>query len=209
MSSAASYSRRTTDNEVAAASVTFADNWWTAALRGVFAIAFGLIALFLPGVTVISLLLVFAVYSLADGIMSIILAIRSAMRGQRWMLLFLQGLLGVIVAPIVLLWPGISLIALILVIAAWSIFSGGLALGGATRLGWGHGRGWLIASAVASIVFGILLFIAPLIGALVLAIWIGAWAVVHGVTLFVLAYQLRARHLEAALRPQVSGANVP
>lgn len=209
MSSAAWYSPTTTDSEIAGVSVTFADTWWTAALRGVFAILFGLIALFLPGVTVLSLLIVFAVYSFADGVMSIILAIRLAMRRQRWVLLFLQGLLGVIVAPIVLLWPGITLIALVLVIAAWSIVSGGLALGGAWRLGRRHGRGWLIASAVASIILGILLFIAPLIGALVLTIWIGAWALVHGVSLLVLAYRLRARHLEAALRPRVSGADLP
>jgi uncharacterized membrane protein HdeD (DUF308 family) len=195
-----SFFPRVDDSEIAAVSATFADTWWTAALRGVFAILFALFAWIWPGVTLIALLLVFAAFSFVDGVMSIIMAIQSARRGQRWALQLVQGLLGIAVAPIVLFWPGITLVAIMLVIAVWAIASGVLTLAGAPRLAKGHGRGWLIASAVASIVFGILLAIAPLIGAFVLTIWIGAWAFVYGITLLVLAYELRTRRLQPAPR---------
>src|SRR5262245_9252899 len=191
----------TDEREVAAVSTTFADTWWTVALRGVLAILFGLFAWIWPGLTLITLLLVFAAYSFVDGIMNIVMAIRSRQRGQRMGLLLLQGILGVIVAPVILFWPGISLLAIMLVIAAWSIISGVAALAGSNRLARPYGRGWLIASAIASIIFGILLAIAPLIGALVLTIWIGAWALVYGISLLVLAYQLRTRHVTPTLRP--------
>jgi uncharacterized membrane protein HdeD (DUF308 family) len=56
-----------------------------------------------------------------------------------------------------------------------------------------HGRWWLIAGGIVSIVWGILLFIAPYIGALVLTLWLGAYALLFGISLLVLAYRLRER----------------
>jgi uncharacterized membrane protein HdeD (DUF308 family) len=177
-------------------SMVLAENWWAAALRGVFAVVFGLIALLLPGVTMLGLVLVFAAYSLVDGIMEIILAIRAARRRQRWIWILLQGLLGIAVAVIAVIWPDITVVAFVLLVAVFSIISGALTLANAPRVPTGHGRWWLVLGGIASVLFGILLIAAPLIGALVLAWWIGAWAIVLGVTLIILAFRLRARRVD-------------
>jgi uncharacterized membrane protein HdeD (DUF308 family) len=173
-----------------------ADNWWIVALRGVFALAFAACAIFIPGVTMISMVLLFGAYSLVDGIFSIALAVRGARRHERWGMLLLNGILGILAGVVALLWPGISVIALVVVIAAWALISSGLSVAAAIQLKRDHGRWWLVLGAVASFIYGVLLLIAPLIGALVLTWWIGAHALVLGVTLIALAFQLRTHRGE-------------
>ena len=75
-------------------------NWWALALRGVFAVLFGLIAFLMPGVTLAVLVLMFGAYSLVDGVFSIIAGIRAAERHERWWPFVLEGLLSILVAAL-------------------------------------------------------------------------------------------------------------
>jgi uncharacterized membrane protein HdeD (DUF308 family) len=170
-----------------------AQNWWALALRGVFAILFGLVALFLTGPTILSLVLFFSAYMLVDGVFGIIAAVRAAREGERWVLLVLEGILNIAVGIIALVMPGLTVIAFVLLLAAWSLVSGGLMIGAAFRLSKDHGRWWLAVAGIVSIIFGVLLAIAPVIGAVVLTWWLGAYALAFGVALLVLAFRLRAR----------------
>jgi uncharacterized membrane protein HdeD (DUF308 family) len=168
----------------------FALVWWLVALRGVAGILFGLIALFVPGATILSILLVFSAYMLVDGGFGVVSAIMAARRAQRWGLLLLEGLADIATGIIVLLWPAITIVAFILLLAAWAIVTGVLMLGAAfkhKRQGWG----WLAFSGITSIIFGMLLAIAPFIGAVVLTWWLGAYALVFGVMLLVFGFKLR------------------
>jgi uncharacterized membrane protein HdeD (DUF308 family) len=94
--------------------------------------------------------------------------------------------------------PGLTVLALVLIIAAWAIITGALELVAAFRLDIQHGRIWLAASGVASIVLGGLLIVAPLAGAVVLTWWLGAYALVFGAALLVLAFRLRSRRVHGA-----------
>lgn len=178
---------------VDAKNAVLADNWWALALRGVFAILFGLIAFAMPGATMLGLVLVFAAYSFVDGIFNIVLAVRGARQHERWGLLLLNGVFGILVGIGAALWPGVTVLAFVLLVAAWAIVSGGLMLGAAFSLRVSHGRWLLVLSSIVSLLYGVLLFASPLIGALVLTWWIGAYTLVFGVTLIVLAFRLR-RH---------------
>src|SRR5918997_2160132 len=175
-----------------------AQNWWAVALRGVFAILFGLIALLVPGATILSLVLFFSAYMLVDGIFGIVAAVRAARQGERWGLLVLEGILNIAAGVIAFLMPGLTVIAFVLLLAAWSLVSGGLMLGAAFRLSREHGRWWLALGGIVSIVFGVLLAIAPIIGAVVLTWWLGAYALVFGAMLLGLAFKLRARKDDVA-----------
>jgi uncharacterized membrane protein HdeD (DUF308 family) len=170
-----------------------AQNWWAMALRGVFAILFGLVALFVTGPTILSLVLFFSAYMLVDGVFGIVAAVRAARQGERWGLLVLEGLANIAVGAIAFLMPGLTVIAFVLLLAAWSLVSGGLMLAAAFRLSKEHGRWWLALAGVVSIVFGVSLVIAPVIGAVVLTWWLGAYALAFGIALLVLAFRLRAR----------------
>jgi len=169
-----------------------ANNWWAVALRGVVAILFGIAAFAMPLLTMLSLVVVFAAFSFVDGVFGIIMAVRGARKGERWMWLLLNGILGIGAAAVAVLWPGITVLAFVFLVAAWALLSGTFMLISAFRLRIDHGRVWLVIGGIASIVLGILLAISPFIGALVLTFWTGAHALVLGVTLLILAYKLRS-----------------
>jgi uncharacterized membrane protein HdeD (DUF308 family) len=181
------------DVQSAEMSAALAQNWWAIAFRGVLAIVFGLIALFVPAATMLSLVLLFAAYMLVDGVLAIVAAVRAARQRERWGLLVLEGVVDIIAGVVAFLWPGITVIAFVLIVAAWAIVSGGLMLGAAIRLKIDHGRWWLAFGGIVSLIYGALLIVAPLIGALVMTWWLGAYALVFGIALLVLAFKLRAR----------------
>ncbi len=168
-----------------------AQNWWAIGIRGVLGILFGLVALFLPGATMLSLVLLFAAYAFVGGVFGIISAVRAARQHERWGLLVLEGLVNIATAAIAVLWPGITVLAFVLLVAFWAILSGALMLAAAFRID--DGRWWLALGGIASLVYGVFLIGAPLIGALVLTWWLGAYALVFGVSLLVLGFRLRAQ----------------
>jgi uncharacterized membrane protein HdeD (DUF308 family) len=174
-------------------------NWWIVALRGAFAIMFGVIAFFWPDITMLSMVIVFSAYSLVDGALNIVLAIRGARRGERWGLLLLLGILGIVAGIVAAVWPGITVITFVLLVAFWAVFTGGIIIAASFDVRINHGRWWLVLGGIASIIYGAVLFIAPLLGALVLTWWIGAHALVLGTTLIVVAFKLRMRRSQ---RPQ-------
>lgn len=176
-----------------AMSALLAQNWWAIALRGVFAILFGIIALLLPGVTLASLVLLFAAYMLVDGVLAIVAGIRAARRNERWGLLVLEGIADLIAAGIAFVWPLITIVAFVVLMGAWAIVSGAVLLGAAFRLDLPRGR-WLMGlGGAVSMVWGLLLLFWPIAGAVVLTWWMGAYALVFGGSLLALALQLRSR----------------
>jgi len=178
-----------------------AQNWWAIAIRGVLGILFGIIAFVYTGVTILSLVLVFAAYALVDGIFAIIAAVRAARRHDRWGWLTFEGIVGILTAVIAVAVPGLTVLAFVLLIAIWAIVTGVLEIGAAFRLDIDHGRVWLVLGGVASIIFGVLMFIAPALGAVVLTWWLGAYELVFGVTLLVLSFRLRSRRTHHATPP--------
>lgn len=170
---------------------TPAQYWWLVALRGVLGIAFGIIALMMPVATILALLLVFCAYMLVDGGFALYAAYQAARQRKKWGLLVLQGLANLMAGVLALFWPGLTVLAFVLLLAAWAIVSGCLQIAAAFRVN--SGRWWLVLSGVVSLVYGALLVAAPLIGAVVLTWWMGAWAIVFGAFLIVAAFRLRSR----------------
>jgi uncharacterized membrane protein HdeD (DUF308 family) len=175
---------------------TLVQNWWLFLLRGILGIGFGLIALIFPGPTMLSLVFVFSAYMLVDGVAGIISAVRAIRSKDRWGLLLFEGLLNIAVGIAAFLWPGITVLAFVLLVAAWAIVSGVLMTAAGFRLNLSHGRWWLVLGGLVSIVYGALLVATPLVGAIVLTWWMGAYALVFGVALIVFSFKLRSRQPE-------------
>ncbi len=166
-------------------------NWWAFAIRGVLGILFGLVAFFAPGVTMLSLVLLFAAYVLVDGVFGVIAAVRAAEHHERWGMLAFEGLSSVAAGVIAVLWPEITVVVFVLLVAVWAVISGLFMLVAAFQLHIDHGRWWLALGGAASLLYGALLVVAPMIGALVLTWWIGAYALVFGIALLALGFHLR------------------
>jgi uncharacterized membrane protein HdeD (DUF308 family) len=91
-----------------------------------------------------------------------------------------------------MLWPAITLLVLVYIIAAWALVTGIFEIAAAIRLRHHVAGEWLLALVgLLSIIFGVLLFAAPGPGAIVLAWWMGAYIFVFGVMMLVLAFRLR------------------
>jgi uncharacterized membrane protein HdeD (DUF308 family) len=174
--------------------IIIAGNWWTFLLRGIAAIIFGLIAFFVPGIALLSLVLVYGVYALVDGIFGVVAAFRKTdgERNPPWWALLIYGLLGIAAGIITLALPAITAFVLIYVIAGWALATGIASFIAAIRLR-RHVRGeWMLAlNGIFSILFGVAIAIFPGAGALALALWIGAYSFVQGVLLIALGIKLR------------------
>src|ERR1700731_961644 len=182
-----------------AMSAALAQNWWAIALRGAFAILFGLVGLLLPEVTLLALVLLFAAYMLLDGILAIIAGVRAARRHDRWGWLIVEGVVDLVAGVIAVIWPLITIVAFVFLLGAWAIVTGVLLFGASFRLHIAHGR-WLMALAGAiSVVWGVLAILWPITGALTLTWLLAAYALFFGVVLLFLAFRLRSRR--HALRP--------
>jgi uncharacterized membrane protein HdeD (DUF308 family) len=177
-----------------------ARNWWSLVLRGLLGILIGIVTFISPGITLAALVFLFAGYALVDGVVSLAGAMRAAAADERWGALLIEGIAGIVAAFVTVLWPAITALGLVYVIAAWSIVTGIAELVAAVRLRKYISGEWLLAlGGIASVIFGILVAAVPLAGALVIALWFGAYAFVFGVILVGLGFRLRSweRHLPA------------
>ena len=174
-----------------ARSAVLARNWWAIALRGVLGILFGLIAFVMPEATIGVLIFWFAVYMLVDGVLAIIAGVRAAARHERWAPLILEGIANLITGAIALVWPIVTLLVFVWLSGAWAIVSGVLMGAAAFRLNAAHGRWLLGLGGIASLVWGVMLLIAPVPGAVIMTWWLGAYALVFGVVLLGLGLRLR------------------
>jgi uncharacterized membrane protein HdeD (DUF308 family) len=172
--------------------IALARNWWSLVIRGIVGIGLGVITFLWPGMTFTALVILFGAYSFLDGVMSLVGAVKAAEADDRWGILVFEGVIGIAVAAVTLLWPNITALALLFVIGAWAIVTGAAEIVAAIRLRKHIAGEWLLALAgVASAVFGVLVMLVPLAGALVIALWVGAYAFVFGIMLAALGFKLR------------------
>lgn len=173
-----------------------ARKWWAIALRGLAAVLFGLAAFVFPQITLFVLVAMFGAYALVDGIFALVAAFSRAAGREQWWALLAEGLTGIGIAIVAFAWPGITALTLVYLIAAWAVVTGILEIVTAARLRREIEGEWLMAlGGVLSIVFGALLVIYPLAGALSVVWLIAAYAIAFGVLLIVLGFKLRGRHV--------------
>lgn len=173
---------------------TLAHNWWAVALRGVAGVLLGIFTFLVPGVTLAVLILAFGVYALISGALDIVAALRqrSAGVGARWGMLFVAGIAGIVFGALTLWFPGVTTLFLLYLIAGWALITGIAEIVAAIRLRKAIRGEWLLAlSGLLSVLFGVILVVAPGAGAIALTFWVGAYALAAGIVLLVLAFRLR------------------
>jgi uncharacterized membrane protein HdeD (DUF308 family) len=168
------------------------DHWWVLLVRGILGVLFAILAFAWPGATLLALVYVWGAYAILDGAFALYGAYQAGSQGQRWWPYLLEGLLGIAAGIVAFGWPGITALALLYLIAAWAILTGVVEIVAAIELRKLIEGEWLLGlSGVLSIIFGIVLAMQPQAGA-VAVVWIlGAYALLFGITLIVLAFRVR------------------
>jgi uncharacterized membrane protein HdeD (DUF308 family) len=177
-----------------------ADLWWAMALRGVGAIALGTLAVLWPGITLLVLAGIFAAYCVVDAVFSIVLAVRGARHDERWWWPALNGVIALAAAVLALLYPGLTILAFVVLLTVWALVTGTLSIVGAFRLRGDHGRAWMIFAGIVSLALGVLLLLFPQVGMLTLTWMIAFQAWLAGFVLLSLAYKLRMRRADRLAR---------
>ena len=167
-------------------------NWWALALRGAFALIFGILTLVWPTLTVAVLVALFGAWALVDGIFAFVAAWEHAERRQTWWPMLLEGVLGVAAGIITWVWPQITALGLLTVIGVWAIVTGIIEIAAAIRLRRVvSNEVWLALAGIASVIFGALVLIFPGAGAVGIAWAIGWYAILYGVLMLMLGFRLR------------------
>jgi len=172
--------------------VVVARNWWALALRGVLGMLFGVFTFVAPAAALAALVLLFGAYALVDGVFNIVAALRDARGDRGWWALLLSGVAGVVAGLIAFAAPAFTALVLLYMIAAWALVTGALEIATAIRLRRHITGEWLMAlNGALSIVFGGLVMVAPVVGALALVLLVGIYAFVSGLLLVALGFRLR------------------
>ncbi len=172
--------------------------WWVLALRGVAAVILGVLALVWPRPTLLALVILFGALLLTDGILTLASAIAWRQWNRRWWAVALAGVAGIIAGMLTFVWPGITGLALLYLIAAWAITTGMLEIVAAIELRRVIEGEWrLVLSGILSVVVGVLMAAFPGAGALSLAWLVGILAIVYGILVIALAFRLRELHNRA------------
>jgi uncharacterized membrane protein HdeD (DUF308 family) len=164
---------------------------WLLVLQGILAVVFGVVAWVWPDLTVATLVLLFGAYAFAGGVMSLVAAVSASRLGDSpWGFVF-RGLLGIATGVVVAVWPDISALSLLYVIAAYAIVIGVYEVATAVELRKQIDNEWFLALAgVASIAYGVIAFLYPGDGALALVWTIGVYAIFFGTMLIALGVRL-------------------
>lgn len=172
---------------------TASRNWWLIALRGALAVLFGVLAWLWPGITLLALVVLWGVYSFADGVLSLLTAFRWRDSGKPLWPLIVVGLAGIAAGIIAFLWPQITALVLLMFIAAWAIVIGIFQIVIAIRIRKEIDNEWLLGlSGAISLIFGLMMVVNPGAGAVAVVWMIGAYAVFFGILLIGLSLKLKS-----------------
>jgi uncharacterized membrane protein HdeD (DUF308 family) len=169
-----------------------ARNWWVLLVRGILGVLLGIFAFIWPQLLLASLVLLFGAYAFVDGIFTLIGGFTMAGRQERWWVMVLEGVVGVVAGLVIFFYPGLAGLTLLYFIAFWALITGIFEIVAAIRLRKEIEGEWMLGlSGAASIIFGVLMLLQPAAGALAVAWIIGGYALVFGVVLIFLAFRVR------------------
>jgi uncharacterized membrane protein HdeD (DUF308 family) len=169
-------------------------NWWTLVLRGVFAVAFGFIAWLWPGLTLLALILIWAVVACVNGVVTLVSAFARDGDEPRWILL-LEGGVSLLAGAVALAYPRFTGLMFLYLLAAWALLSGVVEIVAAYRLRHEiRGEFWLGFAGVLSLGFGTMLLFWPGAGALTMIWLIASYSVLFGIVLIAWGLHLKRLH---------------
>ena len=181
-----------------------ARNWWVLLVRGLGAIAFGILCFAWPQLTLLVLVFLFGAHAVIDGVSAVMLGLAARNHAESWWAMLLVGVLGILAGVGTFIWPGITAAVLLAIIAGWAILRGVFEIVAAIRLRKVIENEWLLGLAGASsVLFGLLLLAWPAESLLALMWLVGAASTIFGLACTALSLRLRNfwQNLQGAGRP--------
>ena len=177
---------------------TAARQWWVLVLQGILGIAFGVVALLNPGITLVTLALLFGAWALISGISSLAQGWRVAEhRGRSWPFA-VSGIVSILAGILAILLPPAAIGGLILFLGAWLVVSGVMEAYAAYEIRREIDNEWMLAFVgILRAALGALILVAPIVGAILVVTTVGWVAIVSGLFAIGLGWRLRRLHESA------------
>lgn len=161
--------------------------WKGLLVRGIIAILFGFLAIFSPGLGLQLLVLLFGAFALVDGVVAFFVGLSS----KSWAFI-LEGIVGVLVGLYVFFYTVDAIVVFLLLIAIWAFVTGIIEIIAAIELRkYVANEIWLVCVGIISVLFGVLVFVNPVVSAVAIAFVIGVYAVLFGVFLVALSFRVK------------------
>lgn len=174
----------------------FGKYWWSFFMRGIFALTFGLIAVFLPGITMKLMAYLLAVFFIGDALISIAAWMKDRRHGRNLNFLLFEALVGFGLGFSTFIWPKLTIFAVVLSLGLWALITGVFAILAAIKLRSEIQGEWVLGvSGLLSIMVSLILFANPGISAVAIILVIGVYAVLLGVALIALGLRLRKHNV--------------
>ena len=170
-----------------------AKHWWAILVRGIVALLFALCAFFATGFTLGLLVIFLGAYLVLDGLFAVVAGFMACCNHKHWWMLLLEGAVSLIAGIFVLVWPGISLLIMLYILAIWACITGIFEFLASMTATWAMpGKVFLGTTGVLSIILGVMIFIYPEFTLSAIIYLVGIYALVIGVSLIFLGLRLRA-----------------
>jgi len=178
--------------------------WRNVLLTGIFSILFGALTLFWPGVTLTTLVWIFALAVIAQGISVIHGSWVARGLDSNWWVILLLGIVYVIAGIFCFANPGLTAVYLVILMGVSWLITGVLEIYAAISLRKQiANEGWLALSGVLSVLAGLYVILRPGAGALALVWLIGGFSITFGIVLIMLA--LKAKNWASDVKERVGG----
>jgi uncharacterized membrane protein HdeD (DUF308 family) len=183
---------------------TLTYNWWMLALRGLLSIAFGALAFLWPAFGLLVIAYLFGIYATLDGVLAVVAALTGKSQERPWWSLILEGVFGVSAGVLTFIWPEVTLLVILAMIAFWAVATGVFQIVAAIRLRDEIEGEWLLGlGGVLSICFGLAMIVVPDFGLWAIAFMVAVFSLVSGALMLVLAFRMmRIEHTPARTRPR-------
>lgn len=150
-------------------------------INGVLAIIFGLVALFLPGITLAALGIYFAISIVVGGLMLIIGAFRKEMRKKRRNLFLVEGIIGILIGIIILLRPELVATVFVTIMGIWALIIGIIFLGTFLRSNLpAYSNTFVLIISIVSLLTGLVIILNPFESTRIIIVLIGIYALIYG-----------------------------
>ncbi len=175
-------------------------------VSGAVALVFGLVAAFFPIATGITLVILWGIYALLDGIVAAVMAFNPRPDQSRGYLIF-TAVVGILAGGIAVFSPVTAGLALLWVLGVWLILRGVIEIIAAFTQPQTAPRWLLVLGGVFWLLAGWLVLSAPdTAAALIIALWLGILAIVWGIVLITVGFLVRR---EANRVAPIEGEIVP
>jgi uncharacterized membrane protein HdeD (DUF308 family) len=166
--------------------------WWVLVLQGILGIAFGILAILFPGLALVTLAYIFAIWAIVSGLSHLGEGMRVAeARGRSWPFAVI-GVISLLAGVLAVIVPGITVFGLVLLLGAWLVTQGAMEVYTAYRIRREITGEWILALVgIVRTLIGLVILALPVIGALLTATLLAIYAIVAGVTALTLGWRLR------------------